>query len=139
MEHCLIYFSRSIKPFDEDDLAVILQQSHRNNAKTGISGVLLYVRGSIIQVLEGEKSAVEFLYSRIQQDQRHADVNLILNRPISQRLFGNWGMGYETLTARQFEAVRAIINLDDVDTADKPDDPLTLKTIKVFYNNNRFN
>lgn len=139
MEHCLIYFSRSVKPFDENDLAAILQQSHRNNARTGISGVLLYVRGSIIQVLEGEKSAVESLYSRIQQDQRHADVNLILNRPISQRLFGNWGMGYETLTARQFEAVRAIINLDDVDTADKPDDPLTLKTIKVFYNNNRFN
>lgn len=140
MEHCIIYFSRSIKPFDENDLTTILQQSHHNNAKTGITGVLLYVRESIIQVLEGEKAAVESLYKRIELDHRHIDVDQVLNRPITRRLFGNWGMGYETITAHQFEDIKAIINLDNcMDTGVKPDDHIILKTIKVFYNSNRYN
>jgi len=140
MEHCIIYFSRSVEPFDESDLTVILQQSHHNNAKTGITGVLLYVRGSFVQVLEGEKAAVESLYKRIGQDHRHTDVDQVLNRPITQRLFGNWGMGYETITVRQFEEVKAIINLDDnTGTMIKPDDHIIVKTIKAFYNSNRYN
>lgn len=140
MEHCIIYFSRSVEPFGENDLAAILQQSHHNNAKTGITGVLLYVRGSFIQVLEGEKAAVESLYRRIEQDHRHIDLDRVLDRPIARRLFSNWGMGYETVTVRQFEQIKAIVNLDDdADTMVRPDDHIILKTIKVFYDSNRYN
>jgi len=64
MEHCIVYFSKSVKPFNENDLTAILQKSHQNNAERNITGVLLYVRGSIIQVLEGEKVTVEALYKR---------------------------------------------------------------------------
>ena len=138
MEHCIIYFSRSVEPFDEDDLRAILEKSHQNNANMGITGVLLYVRGSIIQVLEGQKEAVESLYKRIEQDQRHTDVDQVLNRPIARRLFGNWGMGYETITIRQFEEIRSVVDLDE-DIVVKPDDHIILKTLKVFYDSNRYN
>ena len=140
MEHCIVYFSRSVGPFDENDLMAILQKSHQNNSQTGVTGVLLYVRGSIIQVLEGEKAAVETLYNRIEQDRRHTNVDQVLNRPITRRLFGNWGMGYETITARQLEKIKSVVDLDNGNgLISEPADNIILRTIKVFYESNRYN
>ncbi len=140
MEHCIVYFSTSVEQFEEKDLSILLEQSRPNNAKLGITGVMLYVRGSIIQVLEGKKEAIEGLYERIQRDQRHHNVTRVLNRPIAQRLFANWSMGYETITARQLEDIRAIVNLDAGNaTTTEAGDHIILRTIKVFYESNRYN
>ena len=140
MEHCIVYFSSSVRQFEEEDLLTILEQSRHNNSRTGITGVMLYVRGSIIQVLEGEKEAVETLYKRIEQDQRHTDVVRVLSRNISQRLFADWLMGYETINTRQLEDIRAVVNLDNnEEPAVEANNHSILKTIKVFYESNRYN
>lgn len=140
MEHCIVYFSSSADPLDENELAAILEQSRQNNRKLGVTGVMLYVRGSIVQVLEGAKQAVDALFERIQHDNRHTDVVTVLNRPISQRQFGNWSMGYETLTVRQLEELKAIVDLDDPNGAgSQNNDPILLRLIKVFYDSNRYN
>ena len=140
MDHCIVYFSKSVESFDENDLRIILQKSHQNNSRMGITGVLLYVRGSIIQVLEGEKTAVETLYNRIEQDSRHTNVDQVLSRPVAQRLFGSWSMGYETITNRQFEEIKSIIDLDtEEDIVTKSAEHIILKTIKTFYDSNRYN
>ncbi len=140
MIHCIVYFSSSVGPLQEIDLLNILQQSRHNNSKNGITGVILYVRGSIIQVLEGEKEAVETLYKRIEQDQRHTDVVRVFSRNITQRLFTDWTMGYETITARQLENIKSILNPDDNDEfAVEPVNNIILKTIKVFYESNKYN
>ena len=140
MVHCIVYFSSSIGPLQEIDLLNILQQSRHNNSKNGITGVILYVRGSIIQVLEGEKEAVETLYKRIEQDQRHTDVVRVFSRNITQRLFTDWTMGYETITARQLDNIKSILNPDDNDEfAVEPVNNIILKTIKVFYESNKYN
>lgn len=140
MDYCLVYFSTSVEPLDEKILSDILRQSHRNNTRLGVTGVILYVRGSILQVLEGPQNVIEALYERIKTDPRHTNVVRVLNRPIPQRLFGNWTMGYETISARQLEEIKAIVNLDgNGQTAPTPDDHIILKTIKVFYDSNRYN
>ena len=139
MEHCIVYFSSSVGPLQEEDLLTILEQSRHNNSRTGITGVMLYVRGSIIQVLEGEKEVVEALYERIEQDQRHTDVIRVLSRNITQRLFADWLMGYETINARQLEDIRAVVNLDNEEPAVEANNHSILKTIKVFYESNRYN
>ena len=140
MEHCIVYFSSWTEPFREEDLSTVLKQSRHNNDKTGITGVMLYVRGNVIQVLEGEKEALDMLYQRIERDPRHTNVSPVLNRPITQRLFAAWSMGYETISARQLEEIKAIVDLDNNDgTATTPTDHIILKTIKVFYDSNRYN
>lgn len=140
MEHCIVYFSSWTEPFREEDLSTVLKQSRRNNDKTGITGVMLYVRGSVIQVLEGEKEALDTLYQRIERDPRHTNVSPVLNRPITQRLFAAWSMGYETISARQLEEIKAIVDLDSDDgIVTTPNDHIILKTIKVFYDSNRYN
>lgn len=140
MEQCIVYFSSSADSLDENELATILQQSRHNNSKLGITGIILYVRGNIIQVLEGAKQAVDALYERIQHDHRHTDIVTVLNRPISQRQFGNWSMGYETMTIRQLEELKAIVDLDNADgVGSQSNDPILLRLIKVFYDSNRYN
>lgn len=141
-EHCTIYFSQSTLLSNEKDLLTILRQSRRDNAKAGISGILLYVRGSIMQVLEGEVHMVETLFKRIQEDKRHTDVTRVMDKLITQRLFPNWSMGYETITHRQMEDIKAMIILDEHHNAMvtiTPNEPIILRLIKVFYESNRYN
>lgn len=140
MDHCIVYFSTARWLFQEEDLSAILRQSRHNNATTGITGVLLYVRGGIIQVLEGKKEVVEALYQRIKQDQRHINVTQVLNRIITQRLFSDWTMGYETITESQLEEIRLATNVgDDGMLLIEPNDNIILRLIRVFYNSNRHN
>lgn len=140
MEHCIVYFSSAVEPFDENLLLTILQQSRHNNVQLGITGVILYVRGNIIQILEGKKEAVEALYQRIKQDHRHTNVSQVLNRPIHTRLFKEWSMGYETITTRQLAEIEAIVALNQSDEqATQASQHIILKTLKVFYNSNRYN
>lgn len=140
MIHCIVYFSSSVGLLQEADLLTIIRQSRHNNARTGITGVMLYVRGRIIQVLEGEKEAVEALYKRIEQDQRHTDIVRVFSRDITQRLFADWLMGYETISTRQLEEIKSVVNLDDnKESVVEPGTNIILRTIKVFYESNRYN
>lgn len=101
---------------------------------------MLYVRGRIIQVLEGEKEAVEALYERIEQDQRHTDIVRVFSRDITQRLFADWLMGYETISTRQLEEIKSVVNLDgNKESVVEPGTNIILRTIKVFYESNRYN
>ena len=140
MDICLIYFSSTKAALQEEDLERLLQQSRKHNSEMGITGLLLYVRGHIIQVLEGEKQAVEDLYERIKQDPRHTNVSSAINRPISQRLFAKWAMGYETITHRELEEIKAIVNLNSSkgSVLVLSENPI-LKALQVFYDGNRYN
>ncbi len=141
-ERCTVYFSTSLVLSNEDDLQRILDHSRRNNEQAGITGILLYVRGSIIQVLEGEAQAVESLFKRIQLDNRHTNVTRVLNRSITQRLFPGWSMGYELITHQQLDAVKALLQLDPSHGAEggvQPNDHLIVRMLRSFYETNRHN
>ena len=140
MEHCIVYFSNWVGPFQEESFSRLLQQSRQNNALKGITGMLLYVRGNVIQVLEGEQQAVEALYERIEQDPRHTNISRVLDRPIRERLFAQWSMGYETLTNQQLDEINILIDLDErAEKVGSQETPIILKTLKVFYESNRYN
>lgn len=139
MEHCIVYFSSSVRPLKEDDLLTILANSRRNNRVLRITGVLLYVHGRIIQVLEGERDTLETLYQRIKEDKRHTNVTRVLDRPIGERLFSNWEMGYQTITTRQLDDINATVHLDDSTPAvPATGNNIILKTIKLFYESNMY-
>jgi len=141
-ERRTVYFSKTITPFTQADLTTIFEQSKRRNAEANISGVLLYVRGSIIQVLEGETQAIEVLFNRIQIDQRHTEVTRVSDKVITKRLFPDWTMGYETITNRQMEGINAILEMDrDYDSAPTviPGEHIILRLLRTFYQSNRYN
>jgi hypothetical protein len=92
----LIYLS-DLAPGQEAELPAILETAVRRNAQDGITGMLLYSGGNIMQVLEGEESAVRATYSRIGKDPRHRNLVLLSDDEISERSFANWSMGFKQL------------------------------------------
>jgi hypothetical protein len=98
----LIYVSHLVDD-NESTLAAILESAVRNNRQNGITGMLLYADGSLIQVLEGDESAVQTTYDRICQDRRHSQVTCLQVEPVAERHFAHWSMGYKRLRAEDLE------------------------------------
>ena len=94
----LVYFSRNAMPADSEVLAPairsILSKSRENNQRADVTGALMFNAGCFAQVLEGSRTAVEDIFERIQQDERHGDVTLLAFDPAPSRSFGHWSMGF---------------------------------------------
>lgn len=90
----LIYASSAACEMTSDDLLQILAKAREKNGRLNITGMLLYRGGNFLQVLEGEKSTVESLFEVIRQDPRHRAVSQLSLRPVTERGFGAWEMGF---------------------------------------------
>jgi hypothetical protein len=93
----LIYSSRAVFDFTQDELVELLSISRTNNRQGEISGMLLYCGQSFLQMLEGQDDAVDTTFARIESDDRHSDVRLLMNAQVSERTFPDWSMGFEQL------------------------------------------
>jgi hypothetical protein len=100
----LVYISSAVTPFSSVELGELLSISHRNNASLGITGMLLYKDGNVMQVLEGEETAVLNLNAKIRRDPRHRGVQTLIQGPIVERQFPSWSMGFRDLTIDQVDA-----------------------------------
>ena len=98
MQIRVLYVSRAMGPVTTTVTASILATAQSYNQGHGITGVLCQGDGLFLQVLEGERSAVNQLYARILLDRRHKDVELLLLEEITQRRVGNWSMAHVDLS-----------------------------------------
>ncbi len=94
----LIYASAASRPMGAPELAALLAVARAQNARLGLTGMLLYDEGSFFQVLEGPADVVQALYLKIEQDRRHTEVTCIIREPIPRRCFGAWSMGFAHLS-----------------------------------------
>ncbi|CAO1634030.1 unnamed protein product [Jaminaea pallidilutea] len=79
------------------EIEQILVYSRQRNTADSITGLLLYRDGSFAQFLEGPAAAVNATFHRIQGDQRHRGVIVLLNRSVERRDFHGWRMAYRDL------------------------------------------
>ena len=93
----LIYASRSTESFHEHEIPDLLQQVRIANAKQQVTGMLLYIHGSFLQVLEGPPEQVDALFSKLLTDKRHTQLRLISREPVPERAFEGWTMLHKTL------------------------------------------
>jgi Sensors of blue-light using FAD len=89
--HC-IYASTAVRPFNEAQLATLIQGARVKNESLGVTGILIYMSGRFLQILEGEATVVEQLYATIEHDQRHKEVTQIIFESIRAREFCDWSM-----------------------------------------------
>ncbi len=94
MQIRMLYVSRAVGPVTTTVTASILATARSYNPAHAITGVLCQGDGLFLQMLEGERSAVNQLYGRILVDRRHKDVELLLLEEITQRRFSNWSMAH---------------------------------------------
>ena len=72
----------------------ILVDSRVNNKFADVTGLLVYVDGNFLQVLEGEQEVVSALLEKISKDCRHEDVKVVYKTSIENRTFNSWQMAY---------------------------------------------
>ena len=87
----LVYRSQPFG-FDGAMLAGILAGARRNNRRDDITGALICRYDLYLQLIEGPEPAIDALYAKIVDDDRHTDIKLLLTDTISQRLFPQWEM-----------------------------------------------
>ena len=93
----VIYASSSTDDFHEHEIPDLLKQVRIANAKQELTGVLLYIERSFLQVLEGQPEMVDAAFSKILRDKRHMQVTLIARESLVERAFEGWTMIHKTL------------------------------------------
>ena len=96
----LVYTSTAAVPFGAATLRELLAAARMHNMGVGISGLLLHVDGSFLQVLEGEPTIVRALVARIEADRRHKRFLTLAVRDITERNFPDWSMGFFDASGR---------------------------------------
>lgn len=94
----IVYSSNSTQPFTNEDLAALLEESRANNARRGVTGLLLFKDGQFMQTLEGADENVREAIDVITADPRHTDVKVLFEDQIERRNFDAWTMGFRLLT-----------------------------------------
>ncbi|WP_181034949.1 BLUF domain-containing protein [Arthrobacter sp. B0490] len=101
----IVYSSSAAHPFTDEELAALLAISRANNARTGLTGMLLHRSGRFLQVLEGPGDTLRERMSVIAADPRHLDVRILLQETIDARQFPEWTMAFEPAPGTRTEDI----------------------------------
>lgn len=93
----LTYLSSATDLMDEQELMDLLATSRPRNEERGLTGMLLYCDGNVIQVLEGPDDVVDETFATISKDPRHRGILVMLRDEITERAFPDWSMGFRTV------------------------------------------
>lgn len=91
----LIYISTARVALTPAELDGILAVSRRNNARVGVTGLLVAGGRRFLQALEGPEAAVAETFERIGKDPRHFAMVTLRRDAITARAFAGWDMGFQ--------------------------------------------
>jgi hypothetical protein len=130
-----IAYLSSLVTDDSTLLPSILEVAIRNNSQRGITGMMLYSDGNVMQVLEGEKDVVLQTFQSIEADMRHTGVMVLLEHAIAARQFASWSMGFKHLAKADLDKLPGAAQVfkareDEISTRARGGDALIL--LKTF-------
>ena len=129
----LLYVSNTSRDTSDQVLEAILATSRKNNSRDGITGILLFIEGGFLQVLEGEEAAVSAAFERIRKDGRHWNSMVLLDRQ-APRVFADWSMGFTRVSQGADPAGVFALTADALKGKVSPDAPAVIVTLlQTFY------
>jgi hypothetical protein len=132
-----IYVGAASRDLSEHDTVTFLNEARKTNRSHDISGMMLYVGGCLLLVLEGESANVDGASRAIFSAER--DMRMILREPIPEREFPEWIMGFETI--EPLEAARLLgepILFDSSSISVPHIDPHSAKTLLSIIGRRRW-
>ena len=90
----LIYRSVAEERFSNAEVYQMLSDARDFNAEHDITGCLLFHNRRFLQLLEGKKDKVHHLFSLIESDSRHKNIEIIQTEEKTDRLFNKWSMAF---------------------------------------------
>jgi hypothetical protein len=97
--------------FDHAVVQKILHESRANNLRLDVTGMLLMIDNTFLQILEGDRPVVQELYRKISLDDRHKDVIRILEGDKDERDFEQWSMGFKSLSLDESINIHRFLDL----------------------------
>ena len=110
----LLYRSRARPGLSAGDLNDIIEVAQRHNARSGLTGLLVYgdmklipgAPGEFVQWIEGDGDAIEAVMASIRDDPRHEGVDVLAQGEVREvtsgrytdRVFPSWSMGLVRLS-----------------------------------------
>jgi len=91
----LIYSSVPTSILNDAELEQLLSISRAQNKNHLITGMLVCLADSYIQLIEGSEEAIKRLYQNIVKDARHEQVITLKEGEIGLRFFPDWAMGFD--------------------------------------------
>jgi predicted outer membrane protein len=85
----LVYASTATKPVNREVLDAILKTARLRNEVRDLTGLLVFDHQYFLQVIEGHRSAVSLLLSKLFADSRHSELTVLEFDEISQRMFAD--------------------------------------------------
>ncbi|MBC6988871.1 BLUF domain-containing protein [Hymenobacter jejuensis] len=127
--------SSAVQQMTDDELKELLLRAQANNQALGVTGLLLYSNGSIMQILEGQESVVQALYEKLLTDPRHTGVIKVADKAIEERSFAGWSMGFQPVAPEEFAQLVGYVDPDSIDFRNSgigAADALLLQTLLSF-------
>lgn len=97
----LTYTSAATRLLSVGQLVELIEQIRPKNERLGVTGLLLYSGGNVIQTLEGDTTSVDSVFDAIRADARHSRVRVVDRRLVDERAFTSWSMGFRNVSARE--------------------------------------
>jgi hypothetical protein len=105
----VVYRSRAVTPLSDYELYELVQTAQVRNAAEQITGLMLYDEGRFYQWLEGPAENVARLMRSIAVDPRHTDVEILVDKAVPARQFGEWRMRLATRGVRSIRSVHNVV------------------------------
>lgn len=102
----LTYTSTATRLMSVAELVELIEQIRSKNGRRGVTGLLLYSGGNVIQTLEGTPAAIDEIFGEIGADPRHGGVHVVDRRAIGERAFATWSMGFRNVSAREVDELQ---------------------------------
>ena len=93
----VVYASSATIVFNEQSLNALLEKERKLNSRNNVTGVLIHMDGSFIQLLEGKELALSETYARIAADPRHTGITKLSDRTVDERSYPETLMGFRAL------------------------------------------
>lgn len=91
----LIYTSIPARPMTDAELQLLLNVAREANIRFNVTGMLICLPETFIQLIEGPKAHIEQLYYNIQKDKRHFRVVTLRESATNRRFFPDWAMAFK--------------------------------------------
>jgi hypothetical protein len=132
----VIYVSSTVSASAEHDALKFLGQARTANRKHDVSGLMLFVGGHFLQLLEGEPARVDVVCSTIFRDKR--DMRMILRESIPERQFPEWTMGFEAVQPAEVCRLLDESTLPGSVAKFANIDPVSAKTLLTIFGRRRW-
>ena len=111
-----VYSSVATGPMPKSKLYEILAEARVNNKLSNVTGLLVFVEGIFLQVLEGTPEEVSHTLEKIAGDSRHKDMKVLHTKNIEQRTFPSWQMAYASASPKELATWAGLRNTTTLET-----------------------